>query len=76
MQSKVPITRSEKIKLLNELKAGKISINDLLPVSCSVWVQMDETENYRNYNTGKVLNKDKIPCTHENIIIDILRCTN
>lgn len=76
MENSKPITRSGKIKLLTDIENGKISIKDLFPRNCTVWLQVDETENYKDCKTGKVLRKAKIPCTDENIIVDILTVNN
>ena len=49
-------TRDEKIKLLNDLKAGKISIQDAIPKKLSMWiVQKDFT--VKNMLTDEILSK-------------------
>jgi hypothetical protein len=51
-QLKKPSTRSEKIKFLNDIKSGKISVDDYLPTTCAVWIYNDETDQYKNSATG------------------------
>jgi hypothetical protein len=51
-QLKKPSTRSEKIKFLNDIKSGKISIDDYLPTACAVWIYNKETDQYKNTVTN------------------------
>ena len=47
-------TRTDKIKFLKELEAGKAKINELLPFKIEVWLVEDDGTHI-NRNTGKRL---------------------
>ena len=60
MQNKVPITRAEKIKFLSEVKAGKTTIQDILPQRVKVWIinnGITKCDNTGEILTGKKLNE-------------------
>lgn len=58
---KKPKTRKDKIKLLNEIQTGKVSIKDLQPMKYFVWFQ---DLNDRNYFT---CHETGVRSTRENI---------
>lgn len=51
----IPKTRCGKIKLLNDLKSGKITIADIAGDSFTIWT--NEGDNYTNNKTGEVLSR-------------------
>ena len=58
---KKPKSRKDKIKLLTELQAGKISVNELKPLVYQAWFQdRNDRDYFKCHETG-------IRCTREKI---------
>lgn len=50
-----PLTRSEKINLLNGIRSGARSISELLPVTYEVWREVEQGSSYVNQQKGITL---------------------
>ena len=53
----IPKTRWGKIKFLNDLKAGKITIADIAGDSFTIWD--NEGDNYTNAGTGETITRNE-----------------
>ena len=56
-QDKIPKTRWGKIKFLNDLKAGRITIADIAGDSFTIWD--NEGDNYTNTGTGETIARNE-----------------
>jgi hypothetical protein len=56
-QDKIPKTRQGKIKFLNDLKAGKITIADIAGDSFTLWDS--DGDNYTNTGTGEMITRNE-----------------
>ncbi|MBL7914575.1 MAG: hypothetical protein JNL49_05965 [Bacteroidia bacterium] len=62
---KEPLSRKDKIKLLNDLIQGKTTINEQFPGQERIFIKRDENDFFRELNTGKqyfVKNKGELQC--------------